>query len=267
MGTPMLPIEAHAPHLVRFLTERRAFPGPRFSYSPPNFVIQAALASFGLVMLALDHIAIAAGAFLLMGCAFTLLAFHKERTMSAAERRHRSALAVRERLRGMLTLRRLHRELDPGLLITVDEGCRRYLLARGHAAKMRHPLLAQADAAAVTAMDDLLLDLGVNLPERPSPRSFADSVSDGLGPTPFGRGVARFLGASGPPAPDFDALRRMRPHVEALAALADEVERTLPSLARDLSIPGEPPISQTLDALREHREAGEQLERELRLGG
>ena len=263
----MLPIEAHAPHLVRFLTERRAFPRPRLSYAPVSFLAQIALITFGLGLLFTGHVALAIAALTLLGGVFTLLAIRKERTMPAAERRHRSALGVRERLRGMLSLRRLHRELDPGLLTMVDEGCRRYLLARGHAAKMRHPLLAQADAAAVTAMDDLLLELGVNLPEHASPRSFADSVADGLGPTPFGRGVARFLGASGPPAPDFDALRRVRPHVEALAALADEVERTLPSLARDLHIPGEPPLTQTLDALREHREAGEQLERELRLGG
>ncbi len=265
----MLPIEAHAPHLVRFLTEGRAFPRPRpaLAGAAPAIPLAGALA-FALGLLVTGHPALFLLAMVALGGGLLLLLLRHERAMPAGERRHRAAWGVRERLRGMLTLRRLHRALDPGVLALVDEGARRYLLARGHAAKMAHPLLARADAGAVAAMDDLLLEIAVNLPERPASRSFADSVADGLGGSPLAQGVGRFLGASGPPPPDFDAMRRVRPHVQALADLADEIERTLPSLARDLDLPGgEPPLSQTLGALREHREAAEGLEREMRLGG
>ena len=267
----MVPVESSSPCLVRFLSEADIFPSPKLPLSTAGFMIPGAwmLGVAGFSIAGWPFPAICAG--IAGGLAFTLLLARSERNLPAAERRHREAHKVRERLKTMMTTRTLHRVLDQGLIDLLDEGARQYLLARGHASKINHALTAQADATAVAIMDDLLLEIGMILPEKAPPRSMGDALADSFiaqPGSPLGAGLGRLFGATPPPETDFETMRRIRPHIQALADLANELERTLPSLVQSLDIPSTtPPIHQTLTALREHRESREQLERELRLGG
>lgn len=266
----MPPVETTCPCLVRFLSDAGLYPRPNYGTRAATVLFATSVGAAAPMGLAgFDVVAIAT--VLTGGTGAAFLALRAERNLPAGERRHRAACAVRARLKAMMTSRTLHRALDPVLLDLLDEGAKQYLLSRGHAGKIAHALTAQADAAAVATMDDLLLEVGLNLPYRVAPRSFNDAIHDTFA-TPsmsfLSSGLGRFLGSTPPPEPDYDAIRRVRPHVQALADLASEIERTLPALVQTMDLPGgEPPISKTLDALREHREARESLERELRLGG
>lgn len=274
----MAPVESTSPCLVRFLSDGSTYPRPRYATKGATAVFAgsvAAAAPMGLSGAVLPAMV----TILLGGAAAAYMGYRGELNVAAGERRHRAACAVRERMRSMMTMRTLHRALNQALIDMLDEGAKQYLLARGHASKVAHPLTAQADAAAVCAMDDLLLEIGLSLPHRVAPRTLGDALNDAFVVRPVGtRGggsfgglgmnFGRFLGATPPPEPDYDAMRRLRPHVQALADLAAEIERTLPALVQTMDLPaGAPPVSKTLDALREHREARESLERELRLGG
>lgn len=283
----MAPVEFTSPCLVLFLSDANVYPAPRYGTKKATALFATSVVAalpFGMAGFSFGAIAmILAG-----GAGAAYLGYKGELKLAAGERRHRAAHAIRERMRSMMTVRTLHRALDQELIELIDEGARQYLLARGHAAKVAHPLTAQADAAAIAAIDDLLLEVGLNLPYKTAPRTFGDAMSDAFVPrTPggFGKGMGhglsgnrmgggiglnlgRLFGSTPPPPTDYDTMRRVRPHVQALADLAAELERTLPALVQTLDVPGgEPPITKTLDALREHREARESLERELRLGG
>ena len=266
----MSPVESTSPHLARFLSGSGGYPAPYREMAGATVAV-ALGATVGVPAGFVLNPTIGVMVLAACGASAVFLGFRAERNLPVGARRHRAAAKVRERLRTMMTLKTLHRTLDADLLTLLDEGCHQYRLARARAAKVRHELTAQADAAAVATMDDLLLEIGLNLPQKAMPRTFGDAMADGFAvrpASPIGAGLGRFFGATPPPPTDYDALRRARPHVQALAELAAELERTLPALVGTMDLPGgEPPIAQTLAALRDHRESREQLERDLRLGG
>jgi len=186
---------------------------------------------------------------------------------------HRRKLAAREvgiRMRQMIDQRRLHRDIDEGSLVLLEESARCW--NRAHAAlgsaywtsdNLPVTYVAarrQALAAVDDAMDDILLLYQNHVPDQVTSRPAVDYVEEALETFVFKGKTSHRM-----PPPAFDAAREI---AEKLRMLAEEAERLGQQGARqaglpDVQIPGRS-LDVALSELRTIRQAEEELRQDLR---
>lgn len=260
------------PHLVQALNvlSQRRFAAP----APPNRAgvtlaagALAALAGLAAHLGAVEIVVLSPAVMALTG------AIYRPRPPlppSAEEIRAREATRVAQGMGLMLAKRRLHRDLDQGSLILLEE-CARYW-ARAKAALEgpfwtaglvpEHYALVRAQAlrALDEAMDDVLIEYRAYIPENVANRHAMDYVDEALESFvkgPKGRGGAHL-------AAPFANVRQI---AEKMRELTLEAERLTQEARIDPDLMTQPSagssLDQTLSELRQIREAEEELRERL----
>jgi hypothetical protein len=184
--------------------------------------------------------------------------------------RAKEATEVAKGMGLMLTKRRLHRDLDEGSLVLLEECARHWLRAKaalhapfwtGSQVPLHYQAVrAQALEALDDSMDDVLLHYRGFIPEHVENRHAMDYVDEALETfVAPGRKKGYY------PPPVFNPVREIG---EKLRELGDEAERMANQAQLDpevaaMSAPGRS-LDETLNGLREIRQAEEELRQNLR---
>lgn len=258
------------PHLVQalnILAHRRFDEMPQ---TPAPFVLFASLMAAGITF-SLIGSALTAAMVLLAGTVVSLAVAAKvKKPKQPINLNAREATEVAKGMRVMLNKRRLHRDLDEGSLVLLEECSRQWMRAKaslegsfwkGSSVPVQYQAVrVQALEALDGSMDDIMLHYRAFVPDHVENRHVMDYVDEAVEQFTFpSKRRGNF-----PPA----AFGPVREIGEKLRQLADEAEQMAREARLDPTVEQEASparsLDETLSGLREIRQAEEELRQNLR---